>query len=124
PKFTCGLKRPYSPDAMNIACVWVAPVPSRLSLSPVGKRRSSAAAYAVVLVRYRLYLARRRMSPSPVAEPLSELTLVFDPDDALKLWVVLLSPDPNLRISASTLASMLTFTIGTAAPTSKRGVTP
>jgi hypothetical protein len=114
---------PYSPEATKKSCVWVAPVPSRLSLSPVGSRRSSAAASAVALERKKLYLARTRMSPSPFADPDAECVTWLPPLPS-KLWMRGLAPEAVLKIRAFTVASISTRTKGTAMPTSKRSLRP
>ena len=62
-------------------------MPSRLSLSPVGSLRSTEPARAFALLWTRLYFPRRRISPRPVAEAVSESVWETCPCPS-KLWMV------------------------------------
>jgi len=108
---------------MNWSFTWVAPVPSRSSLSPVGSRRSTPALTPPVAVRQKLYFDRTRMSPSPVADPdtLSVLTVAPRPS---QLWMSGLAAVDRRSTVERVAASSFTRTIGNVTPTSKRSVTP
>jgi hypothetical protein len=59
-------------------------------------------------------LARSSTSPSPFADPLSDNERADDPFS--KTWIAAVGPDPSLRISELTVASICTLTNGMATP--------